>query len=211
MTHTPPPHTIPLPNGLFIVFEGLDGSGKTTQCNMLCEALQQRGFWATFTKEPTDGPWGQKLRQNFQTRDLSVEEELELFIRDRKQHIAELIQPTLQQGGAIVQDRYYLSTAAYQGSRGLDPQQIIADHQTFAPTPHRIYILDISPELGIQRITEGRGEQPNAFEQLESLQRCHEIFASINLPNIRRLDGTLAPAELHTQILQDLTPLLDIA
>ena len=185
-------------SGLFLVFEGLDGSGKTTQCDMLARALESLGYEVVQTREPTYGVWGQQIREKaFHGRKLSANEELELFILDRKEHLDEFILPSLREGKIVIQDRYFLSTLAYQGSRGLDPQTILQEHQKFAPLPHQTYMIEISPQEGIQRITQSRHEQPNAFEQLDGLTKCKKIFDEVELPHLLRLDGTLSPQSLH--------------
>ena len=106
-----------IPGGLFIVFEGIDGTGKTTQLHLLAEKLRQRGYAVVSTREPTEGVYGQKIRELFVDRGAaSPERELELFIADREQHVKETIEPALADGCIVLSDRYYLSTVAYQGA-----------------------------------------------------------------------------------------------
>ncbi|MDH3776874.1 MAG: dTMP kinase, partial [Desulfobulbaceae bacterium] len=103
-----------IPGGLFIVFEGIDGTGKSTQLHLLAEKLRQLGYAVVATREPTNGPYGQKIRKLFVDRgSVSQEEELELFIADRDQHVKEIIKPALSDGCVVICDRYYLSTIAY--------------------------------------------------------------------------------------------------
>ena len=107
--------------GLFIVIEGIDGTGKSTQLHLLAEKLRQLGYAVVATREPTNGPYGQKIRELFVDRGaVSQEEELELFIADRDQHVKEVIAPALADGCVVICDRYYLSTIAYQGANGMD-------------------------------------------------------------------------------------------
>lgn len=197
-------------SGLFLVFEGLDGSGKTTQCHKLALFLQSLGYEVVETREPTQGMWGQKIREMARTgQRVSASQELDWFIRDRKEHIEQLILPSLQQGKIVLQDRYYLSTAAYQGSRGIDVQHILDIHQQFAPSPDRIFLLEIPPEEGLSRIQHHRKDIPDAFETLANLQRCAIIFAQLDLPGLIRLNGLLPPEELHQQICAEITPHLN--
>lgn len=111
--------------GKLIAFEGIDGTGKSTQLKLLATFLRQRGQLVLETKEPTDGPVGQQIRALFHNRkSLSLDEELELFIEDRRMHVLQHILPALEQGAFVLTDRYYYSTAAYQGARGADPELI---------------------------------------------------------------------------------------
>src|SRR5688500_5310542 len=88
--------------GFLIVFEGIDGAGKTTQAHFLQEVLQARGFPVIRTKEPTTGHYGQVLRDSALTGRLSVEEELELFIKDRTDHVQTTIKPALESGKIVI-------------------------------------------------------------------------------------------------------------
>jgi len=119
--------------GLLIAFEGIDGTGKTTQIRLLAEKLTARGHRVVATREPTDGKYGRKIRELFTKRHhVSAQEELDLFIADRKEHVREVIAPALAAGKIVLTDRYYFSTAAYQGAAGQDPEKIIKLNQAFA-------------------------------------------------------------------------------
>jgi dTMP kinase len=109
-----------IPGGFFIIFEGIDGTGKSTQLHLLAEKLKQLDYAVVSTREPTNGPYGKKIRELFVDRTAAtLEEELELFIADRDQHVQEVIAPALADGSIVICDRYYLSTVAYQGARGI--------------------------------------------------------------------------------------------
>jgi len=190
--------------GFFFVFEGIDGSGKSTQCKELAVALRNRGYKVIETREPTDGPWGKKIRELARAgKRTPPKEELELFVRDRKEHIKKLILPSLELGKIIIQDRYYFSSTAYQGSRGLDPQKILESHRAFAPQPTRTFLLGITAEEGLKRIRTSRSLPPDAFEKLNNLQKCVALFNDMEDPSLIRIDGTLPPEELHRQILAE--------
>ena len=112
--------------GLLIVFEGTDGTGKSTQVQLLSQYLQDQGYPVVVTREPTEGQYGRKIRSLYMHRNTcSREEELELFLADRREHVQQLLAPALTQGKIILCDRYFLSTAAYQGARGFDPENIL--------------------------------------------------------------------------------------
>ena len=120
-----------LPNGLLIALEGIDGTGKTTQLKMLAEVLLSLGYDVVATREPTDGRYGQRIRQVLRDRSsMTPQEELELFLLDRKEHVTTIINPGLAAGKIVLTDRYYLSTVAYQGalecvSTGIEASAII--------------------------------------------------------------------------------------
>lgn len=187
--------------GKLIVFEGTDGTGKTTQRDLLGRYLQNKGYPVIITKEPTDGPYGQKIRDLYQHRDrYSREEELELFLADRRQHVTEVLQPALLDGKIILCDRYYFSTAAYQGALGLDPEAILALND-FAPEPDLVLLFQASLDIGIQRITSGRGEALNNFEQRQFLEKVAAIFATIKRPYIVNIDASGAIEDIHLSVV----------
>ncbi len=195
--------------GVLIVFEGIDGTGKSTQISLLEKFLRQGGWQVSATREPTAGYFGQRIRDLYRNRhNVTPEEECELFLSDRREHVDKCINPALASGKIVLCDRYFLSTAAYQGAAGLDPQMIIERNQ-FAPEPDLAFIFEISAEESIRRITHSRGEQPNDFEQLDSLKEVDKLFRSFNLPYIRRIDGTQAIEQVSKQILFHTVRLLD--
>lgn len=163
---------------MFIVLEGIDGTGKSTQVQRLAEWLREQGREVVTSREPTDQVWGRKLRESAATGRLSPEDELEYFLKDRKQHVNELIRPALDAGKVVILDRYYFSTMAYQGVRGFDPAEIRARNEAFAPVPDHLFILDLDVDSAIERIG-GRGDDTNEFEQCESLQKCRDVFLSL--------------------------------
>ncbi len=163
---------------MFIVLEGIDGTGKSTQCQLLADWFRTQGREVVTSREPTDGPWGTKLRQSAATGRLSPEDELDYFLKDRSQHVEERIKPSLAAGKIVILDRYYFSTMAYQGSRGFNPAEIRQKNEAFAPVPDHLFILDIDVDTALSRIG-SRGDTANEFEQRESLQKCRDIFLSL--------------------------------
>jgi dTMP kinase len=187
--------------GLFVVFEGIDGTGKSTQVHLLAEKLRQLGFAVVATREPTDSLFGQKIRELFVDRAaVTREEELALFIADREQHVKEVIAPALAAGCVVISDRYYLSTVAYQGANGLDPEYILHRNENF-PVPDMAIILEIDPARGIKRIRDQRQEHPNSFEEETNLQKVATIFSEMPQDYIERISGSGSIENVHHQVL----------
>jgi dTMP kinase len=187
--------------GLFIVIEGIDGTGKSTQAQRLGEWFTAQGREVILSREPTAGPWGQKVRASGETGRLSAEDELQYFLNDRQQHVQELIAPALAAGKVVILDRYYFSTMAYQGARGFDPQDIRRRNEEFAPVPDLLLLLDLDVDIALGRIG-ARGEVPNEFEKRDNLARCREIFLSLQQePFVRVIPADGTPAEVAARTL----------
>jgi len=187
--------------GKLIVIEGIDGTGKSTQATMLAEALRTAGHEVVQSFEPTNGPWGRKLRESATTGRLSIDDELEYFLKDRRQHVDELISPTVEHGGIVILDRYYFSSMAYQGSRGIDPAEIRQKNEEFAPKPDLLIILDLPVDVALQRIGVRDGEA-NEFEKRESLQFCRQLFLSLKDESFSHLIDTDASIEdVHRRVM----------
>lgn len=194
--------------GLFIVIEGIDGTGKSTQAKRLGEWFESRGREVVLGREPTDGPWGRKLRESAATGRLAPEEELEYFLKDRRQHVDEVIAPSLAAGKVVILDRYYFSTMAYQGARGFDPVEIRKRNEAFAPVPDVLLILDLDVDRALERIGV-RGDTANEFEKRENLERCREIFLSLSgEPFVRVISSGGTLDEVSAAIRGELEPLL---
>ncbi len=190
--------------GLLIAIEGIDGAGKTTQVELLRMALERAGRSVIASKEPTNGPWGTLLRRSAQTGRLSPEEELEMFIRDRTEHVEQLIRPHLETGDIVILDRYFYSTIAYQGARGADTEAVRERMHALFPIPDAVFILDIDPAAGIHRIAHNRGEEPNQFENYEGLAAARAIFRRMCGGHIHHIDATSTVDEIHKRILNSL-------
>ncbi len=195
--------------GKLIVFEGTDGAGKSTQVQLLAEYLTANGIDTVATYEPTNGPIGQRIRSLYTNRgQVTKAEELDLFLADRKEHVENLINPSLKLGKIVLCDRYYLSTAAYQGALGFNVEDIIK-RNNFAPEPDLVLLFDLPVQLGRERIHKNRGEATNDFEKEEMLTKVANIFNQLDFPYIRRIDASMTIDEIHDNILQHVTFLLE--
>ena len=194
--------------GLLIVFEGLDGAGKTTQLDLLYDYLSGQGYDAVRLREPTDGPWGQKLRRLMVhgRGDVTPDTELEWFLNDRREHVDQRIRPALNRKQIVLLDRYYFSTLAYQGALGCDPQSIRARNEAFAPPPDLLLLLDLPPEVGWRRLKQ-RG-MPSHFERLDYLERVADIFDAMDFPYLRRIPADREPAAVQSQVRREVQELL---
>ena len=198
--------------GVLLVFEGLDGSGKSTQAKMLHAHLTSLGRDAVFSFEPTDGPHGRALRNLWKEGQRhDPEAELELFRLDRQQHVETLIIPGLKRGAAVLLDRYYYSSAAYQGVLGLrTPEEIYDEMTRFAPTPDLALIFDISIDTALERIIGSRQEIPNVLEKRDNLARVEEVFNRMPYPEIRHIDASGNKDEVFRLVLRETSSLLGL-
>jgi dTMP kinase len=185
---------------MFIVIEGIDGTGKSTQAQQLAAWLREQGREVIVDYEPTLGVHGKKLRDSFVNGRLAPEEELELFLADRREHVEQVIAPALAAGKTVILDRYYFSNMAYQGAIGFDPTEIRRQNEVFAPVPDLLFILDLDVDTALSRIG-GRGDTANEFEKRENLERCRDIFLSLaGEPFARLIDTRGTMDEVQAEI-----------
>ncbi len=178
--------------GYFIVIEGIDGSGKSTLARAVGAELERRGIPTVVSREPTDGPYGRKIREIARTgrEGITPLEEADLFIADREEHVRDVILPALKTGKAVVLDRYYYSTLAYQGARGMNVAELIERHRRFAPEPDLLVILKIKVDTALERIRQSRGNKTDHFEEAQYLASVALIFDHLEHPNLLNLDAT---------------------
>jgi dTMP kinase len=164
--------------GLLIDVEGIDGSGKTTHINLIKNWLESLGCKVITLKEPTQGKYGSLIAKLASEKNLSSEQELDLFIKDREEDVTNNIIPALDAGEIVIMDRYYYSNIAYQAARGLDPANIKEINEKFAPGPDLIIVLDIDPRIGMVRVNE-RKNKVEHFENVTYLEKVRKQFLKI--------------------------------
>jgi dTMP kinase len=194
--------------GTLIVFEGIDGSGKTTQLNACAGWLAGLGYSIAKLREPTDGPYGHKLRLSARSGRLSAEEERDLFVLDRTWNVENNISPAIRRGDTILLDRYYFSSIAYQGARGLDLDDIRRRNEAIAPIPDLVLLFDLSPEIAATRIQQNRGEALNLFERLDYLETVREIFLSLADRFIVRIHAEKSEEEVQREVREAITRII---
>jgi dTMP kinase len=196
--------------GWLIAFEGVDGSGKTTQVARLAEALRARGLDVVATREPTDGRFGQRIRAMAISGEAPPpDEELRWFVEDRREHVKETIAPALERGAVILTDRYFLSTVAYQGARGHDPAELLAQSEAEFPPPDLVLLLEIPPAGGLERVRR-RGASEPAFEQREYLEEVAAIFRSVERDYVERVDAAADPDAVSAEVWRIVTERLGL-
>jgi len=186
--------------GILIVFEGIDGTGKTTQAQILFDKLISHGLETVYFREPSTGRWGQEVKKKAaQTDSITPEEELELFQRDRQENVRENLRPALDENKVVILDRYYFSTIAYQGAKGIDQQRIRRINEAFVVIPDMVFIMDIDPGKGLDRIA-NRKKKDLLFEQEDYLKKVRMIFQSFQGKNILHLDSARSIEEVAEEI-----------
>lgn len=200
--------------GKFITFEGIDGSGKSTQLRMLASDLRVRGANVLTTMEPGGTPLGRRLRESFLETEENVAPlaELLLFAADRAQHVELLIKPALEEGKIVISDRYADATFAYQGAGRGFPEPLVNQVIKIATNglkPDLTLFFDVAIEKALMR-TDSRneaGERKNRMdlETNEFYSRVRQSYLRIAAKEKKRfiiIDGNSSVAEVHAQVLE---------
>jgi dTMP kinase len=186
--------------GLFIVIEGIDGAGLSTQASLLCQWLKNRGK-AILTKEPTNGLIGGLIKAVLKHEWKTDQKALQLlFSADRAHHLANEIIPALENGFHVVCDRYILSTLCYGNADGIDLDWLRSLNSKFLK-PDITIILDVPPEVSLQRMKRARGKK-ELFEEVEKLKNIRENYLKLKdeFPNTFVVDATKKIEEVHEEI-----------
>jgi dTMP kinase len=193
--------------GTLITVEGVEGSGKTTQCRRLAEHLRARGLEVVETSEPDGTELGQAVRALFELEPRPTPlTQAFLFLAARQEHVAQVIRPAMTRGAVVISDRYTDATVAYQGyGQGLD-LQTIRDLNALATgglLPDLTVLLDLDPAAGMRRIA---GRPLDAFERMDQAfhRRVREGYLEIARADKRRVlvvDAARDPELLHREIV----------
>jgi dTMP kinase len=197
--------------GLFVVLEGIDGSGTTTQVAKLADRLRREGVNVRATREPSDGPVGTMVRQVLGGRIVVPGGRAPgwatmalLFAADRLDHVESEIEPMLSAGGVVLSDRYDASSLAYQsvtsGTDGVGALQWIRTINRYARRPDLTIVLDVSPTVGAVR-RETRGEAAQLYEQNEVQRALATFYAELQKhqpeDHVVVVDGSKSIDEVH--------------
>ncbi|MFD4143677.1 dTMP kinase [Streptomyces sp. NPDC058572] len=212
------PEQVPATNGFFIVLEGGDGAGKSTQVELLAEWIRAKGHEVVVTREPGATPVGKRLRSillDVSSAGLSNRAEALLYAADRAEHVDSLVRPALERGAIVISDRYIDSSVAYQGAgRDLSPTEIarISRWATDGLVPNLTVLLDVSPETARERFTEAPDRLES--EPVEFHQRVRAGFLTLAAGDPGRylvVDAGQEPEAVATVVRHRLDQLLPLS
>jgi dTMP kinase len=186
--------------GLFIVFEGIDGGGKSTQINLLKGFFEEMGYNVEITQEPTRNKIGNLIRKYSKSkkRNLQPGTESLLFAADRIEHSRE-IKKMLKKGIVIISDRYLHSSLAYQGAAGVDTKWIGIINQK-AIKPDLTILLDIDPEISLKRV---ENREKTVFEEENYLEKVREIYLALaDIGELEVVNASRKIEDVHIDVLE---------
>lgn len=183
----------------FIVLEGLDGAGTTTQTARLAKWLRSLGHSVHVTREPSDGPIGRLIREMLRNRHGKVDPSAIalLFAADRLDHLTREIHPNLSSGNVVISDRYLMSSLAYQGRNGNLPWVEILNQR--ADAPDLTILLDVNPAVCLSRLA-ARGNEAELYERRETLEAVNDAYRC--LVNDEKTSGDLAVVDGAVEVEQ---------
>lgn len=195
-------------NGAFLSFEGIDGSGKSTQARLLAQSLRDLGHPVTLTREPGGSAGAEEIRALVLQGDpdrWSAETELLLFTAARRDHLEKTIRPALARGEIVITDRFADSTRMYQGLRGNLASTVNSLHDLMIGTePDLTFLVDLDPETGLSRAL-GRNGTEQRFEDMglamQKQMRAGFLALAALHPRIRIVDGARDPETIAADIL----------
>ena len=187
---------------MFIAFEGLDGSGSSTQSRILAEKFEANGHAVLLTKEPTgESPIGRLIREVLQRKWECSPIGLQLlFSADRAEHLKNSIEPALKSGQIVITDRYFFSTIAY-GSLSVEDMDWLKALSRHFRIPDITFLFRLDPKICIERI-QGRGSDFELFENHEKLKTIWEAYEKIaeEYPNFHIIDASKSIEEISEEI-----------
>jgi len=193
--------------GLFIVLEGIDGSGKDTHLRYLSKELKELGHYVVETAEPSRDSVGVFLKRyaGRNEKRLPAETEALLYAADRYEHVKNVIAPALTRGHIVISIRYLYSTLAYQGAAGVDLDWI-REMNRFAPRPDLAVLLDILPEFSLHRLKRKR----SIFESADYLRKVRDIYLQlVREGELVKVDADRPRRVVQEDLMTLITGLLD--
>jgi dTMP kinase len=205
------------PTGVFVCFEGGEGSGKSTQSRLLRDWLEREGYAVVLTFEPGDTAVGKELRSivlSPETGAISDRTEALLYAADKAEHVDTVVQPALDRGAVVITDRYVDSMLAYQGAgRALDVDEVerVARWATHDLRPHLTVVLDLEPAAGLGRFAERDRIEGESLEFHQRVRAGFLRLAAEAPDHYLVLDARAAIEEIAAQIRAAVTPYLSQA
>ena len=202
--------------GIFIVLDGLDGSGKSETVRLLHDYLSKNSRYnILMTMEPTDGKYGKEIRSILASEKdpkINGQKMLDLFIRDREEHLRDTVVPFLNrldnhEANIVICDRYYYSTIAFQATQGLDIKMLVEINKEFLK-PDIAFIMDIKPKIALERI---KSREKEKFENIKFMNKLREKF--LEMPkllndNIKIIDASRDADSVFDDIRKEVDRLL---
>ena len=197
--------------GLFIVFEGIDGSGKDCHINRLYEKLTGLGYDVIKTAEPWISEAGKRMRKLALEgrKDISPREEARFYLEDRREHTGKIINPALSKGQIVLCGRYYYSTMAYQGALGADPEEIRRENESVVPIPDLVIMLRVDIEENMRRIFKRSKQIAKGYEKQDYLSKVGGILYNINAPYIKQIETSGDVEETAAKVYSTVKPYLE--
>ena len=194
---------------MFVVLEGIDGCGKTSQAKLLVSALEERGRQVLHLHEPGGTVLGEKLRSLILTPDANVEissrAEALLYSAARAQLVREVLEPALAEGKSIVCERYYYSTLAYQGyglGEDTGPLHSLSAYATAMLKPDRVVLLDVDPNLALNRVGKNLDRiESRGPEYMHRVREGYHLLSRREPERFRIVDATQSIEDVHAQIM----------
>ena len=202
--------------GKFITLEGIEGSGKSTSLDTISKSLETHNIEFIVTKEPGGGPLGKDLRKMLLDKKTSISSEVELLLMmaDRKNHIDNIVEPSLEKGVWVISDRYLDSSYAYQGGgRQIDVSKIdLFTELLKLPIPDLTLLFDLSPEIALQRAKNRSELDRFESEPIDFHQRIREAYLTLANDNIERyvvIDATKDIQNVKDQVQKQLNQFIN--
>jgi len=198
---------------MFITLEGVEGSGKTTVAKGLIKILEENGYGVIYTREPGGNKIAEQVRDVILDRsniDMDVRTEALLYAAARRQHLVDVIEPALKGNKIVICDRFVDSSIAYQGyARKIGPELVeyINDFAIAGKRPDLTFLIDVRPEVGLERINKDKNREINRldleeFEFHQSVYNGYQELAEKHSDRIKVIDGERVVAEIVADIYQ---------
>jgi dTMP kinase len=181
---------------MFFSFDGIDGTGKSTQVQLLAEAIHARGSEVVVCRDPGSTPLGERIRELLLTKDggvsIGLRSEMLLYMAARAQLVEEVIRPALEAGKVVIADRYLLANVVYQGhAGGLDPAEIweVGKRATAGILPDCVFLLDAPAEVVVRRMDRPLDRMESRGDDFREQLRAGFLLEAANSPQVHVIDA----------------------